>query len=83
VALVQLEQRQVPGQVAVERRGPVVVGQPGLEEAGAGAVVGRLVEDVGHRVGPVGVARVALQRLLGVAARLLEPIQLVVDEGVG
>ena len=80
VSALELEERQVPDEVAVEGRAPVVVAEPVGQERRALVVAGRLEHHVGDVVAGVGVARMLGQRALGQDARLLEPSHLVVRE---
>jgi hypothetical protein len=77
----QLEHRQVPREMAVERRAGVVLRQPLLEKRGAAVVVEQLEVNVRQVVAGVGVGRVLRERAIGQTPRLLEPIDLVVREG--
>ena len=80
-AAVQLEQGQVPGEMAVERSPAVVAGQPVLQKLDAPVIVHGLEADVGDVVAGVGVARILLERALRQAPRFLEPAHLVIGEG--
>ena len=61
----QLEHRHVPGEVAMERRAPVVSAHPLLEEGGPHLRVQRLEGDVGKVMDGVGIVRILPQRALG------------------
>src|SRR5262249_61022496 len=55
----QLEERQMPREVAVELGCALVAGKPASHEGGAARAVALLVEDVGQGMRGVGVARIS------------------------
>ena len=77
---VQLEEREVPGQMAVIGRETVVAGEPVGEKGRAAVIVQRLEADMRDVVAGIGVGRVLRQRALGEAARLRKAALLVIDE---
>ena len=79
----QLEQGQVPGQVAVQRARALVRGQPALEIGGAALDITRLVGDVGEPVRDVGASRLPRARLLHQSAGFRRAARFVVGPAMG
>ena len=81
VALVEQEERVVPGEMGMELRGTAVADQPVGEEGGASGGLAVLVVDVGHGVRAVAVLTAKLEGAFRVAAGRLEEEVLDLREG--
>src|SRR5262249_51275486 len=83
VSTLEFEERQVPGEMAVKRRAPVIAREPVLEERRATVVVRRLEIHVRDVVAGVGVAGILRERALRQPPGVVEASDLVIGECQG
>ncbi len=83
VALIEEEERVVPGEMGMELRGTAVADKPVSEEGGASSSLAVLVVDMGHGVSGVAILTAKLEGAFRVTAGRFEEEVLDLSEGEG